>query len=108
MVTNWLLNMSSDDIFKAIADPTRREIVTMLAAQPRPVHEIAARFAMSRPAVSKHLKVLGDAGLVRLRREGRENLYTLDEQALDEVVNWLSGFWAGRLNLLKRLAEGDS
>lgn len=100
--------MPSDDIFKAIADATRREIVTMLAAEPRPVHEIAARFAMSRPAISKHLKVLGDAGLVRLRREGRENLYELDERALEEVADWLSGFWAGRLTLLKRLAEGDS
>lgn len=99
---------SRDDIFKAIADQTRRDIVTMLAARPLPVHRIAEHFAMSRPAVSKHLKVLGDAGLVRTTREGRENLYTLDEDALAEVADWLSSFWAGRLRLLKRLAEGDS
>jgi DNA-binding transcriptional ArsR family regulator len=96
-----------DEIFKAMADGTRREILTLLSARPLPVHSIAERFAMSRPAVSKHLRVLGDAGLVAARRAGKENVYALNEAAFDEVIGWLSGFWRGRLELLKRIAEGD-
>jgi DNA-binding transcriptional ArsR family regulator len=100
--------LAHQDVFKAIADETRREILTMLLARPLAVHAIADRFAMSRPAVSKHLRVLGDAGLVHLRREGRENVYALDAAAFDQVAEWLNQFWRGRLSLLKRLAEGDS
>jgi DNA-binding transcriptional ArsR family regulator len=97
-----------DALFKAMADGTRREILSMLSAKPLAVHDIATRFEMSRPAVSKHLRVLADAGMVRAERAGKENRYVLDEAAFDEVADWLSGFWAGRLWLLKRIAEGDS
>ena len=97
--------MTADRIFKALADETRRDIIVALADRPMPVHEVSARFDMSRPAVSKHLKVLWEAGLVRARRSGRENVYELDRAPLTEVTDWLSRFWAGRLETLKNLAE---
>lgn len=96
------------DVFRAIADPTRRAIVAALAERALGVHEISARFPMSRPAISKHLRVLGEAGLVAYRRDGKGNLYTLNREPLEQVAAWLDRFWAGRLDLLKRLAEGDS
>lgn len=94
-----------DDPFRAIADPVRREILSTLQARPLAVHEIAERFDISRPAISKHLRVLGEAGLVTARRSGKENLYELRAQAFAPVAEWLSGFWAKRLGLLKDMAE---
>lgn len=97
--------MIDDSVFKAIADPTRREILVSLAAKPLPVQAVAARFAISRPAVSKHLRVLSEAGLVRATRAGKENVYQLCEEPLEQVADWLSRFWSGRLQTLKALAE---
>lgn len=97
--------MNDDAVFKAIADPTRREILTSLAVHPLPVQAVAARFSISRPAVSKHLRVLSDAGLVRANRTGKENVYELCQEPLDQVIEWLSRFWSGRLQTLKALAE---
>lgn len=97
--------MATDSVFRAIADGTRREIVIALSEQPLPVHELAARFAITRPAVSKHLRVLGDAGLVRAIRAGKENIYHLEREPLAEVLDWIARFWAGRLMTLKNLAE---
>ena len=97
--------MTDDDPFRAIADPVRREILAALRARPMAVHEIAGRFEISRPAISKHLRVLGDAGLVVARRAGKENLYELRAAAFAPVADWLSGFWAGRLDVLKQMAE---
>lgn len=99
------LPLRSDRIFRALADPTRRDILDALVERPLPVHEIAARFEISRPAVSKHLRVLGSAGLVHAMRAGKENIYELDQRPLQEVLDWLGRFWAGRLNTLKSLAE---
>lgn len=98
---------ASDLIFRAIADPTRRAIVAALSAQPLPVHEVAKRFSISRPAVSKHLRILSDAGLVSASRAGKANVYRLHPEALEEVAEWLGGFWSGRLLQLKRLVEGN-
>lgn len=97
--------MNDDAVFKAIADPTRREILASLAVHPLPVQAVAARFSISRPAVSKHLRVLSDAGLVRANRTGKENVYELCQEPLDQVIEWLSRFWSGRLQTLKALAE---
>jgi DNA-binding transcriptional ArsR family regulator len=94
-----------EDPFRAIADPVRREILTALQVRAMAVHEIAERFEISRPAISKHLRVLGEAGLVTARRAGKENLYELRAAAFAPVAEWLSAFWAGRLNLLKEMAE---
>jgi DNA-binding transcriptional ArsR family regulator len=94
-----------DDPFRAIADPTRRAILSALRAQPLAVHEIAGRFDVSRPAISKHLRVLTDAGLVAARRAGKENLYELRAEAFAPVAEWVGRFWGGKLATLKALAE---
>ena len=97
--------MGADGVFKAVADGTRRDILFALAEGPLPVHALAARFAVTRPAISKHLRILGEAGLVQASRSGKENVYRLDEAPLRELAEWLGRFWSGRLGTLKQLAE---
>ena len=97
-----------DAIFAALADPTRRRILERLRDSAKPVEALAEGFAMSRPAVSKHLAALRAAGLVACKPRGRQNFYELEHTALREVESWLQSFWAGRLALLKRISEGDA
>lgn len=99
---------ATEDVFSAIADPTRRRILELLGRQPEAVQDLAARFAISRPAISKHLRVLSAAGLVRAEAAGRRNIYALQPEPFAEVRGWLDGFWTEKLSLLKRLAEGDA
>lgn len=99
---------SQPNVFDAIADPTRRAILARLAERAEAVEGIAARFPMSRPAISKHLRVLLDAGLVRREPHGRENIYRIQPTPLAEVRTWLDAIWNEKLVLLKRLSEGDS
>ena len=90
-------------VFAALADPTRRRLLELLAAGERSAGELAAEFEISRPGVSRHLRVLREAGLVRVRVEGRHRLYSVDPAPLDEVDAWLAGwrgFWAQRLDAL--------
>jgi DNA-binding transcriptional ArsR family regulator len=98
------------DVFHAIADPTRRAILDRLRAGPAPVNALAGDFKQSRPAVSKHLRVLRLARLVEEERVGRERLYQLRPLALQQVAGWLEGyrsFWQVSLDGLKRhLEEG--
>lgn len=87
----------------AIADPTRRRIVELLADGERSAGEIAAEFETSRPGVSRHLRVLREHGLVQVRDEGQRRLYSLDPAPLQELDAWLEryrGFWANRLDAL--------
>ena len=97
------------DVFSAIADPTRRELIDLLAAEPdRPLHDLTARFEIGRTAVSKHLTVLKEAGLVEERKQGRETRYRLTPEPLSEVQQWISHyemFWTARLDQLKALLE---
>jgi DNA-binding transcriptional ArsR family regulator len=95
-------------VFDAIADPTRREILAVLLERPSGVEEIAARFPISRPAISRHLKLLLRAGLVARAEHGRSNIYRLEPEPLEAVREWMNRIWRGRLALLKRMAEGDS
>lgn len=81
--------MSLVDLFSALADPTRCRVVEMLQERARPVHELAAEFDISRPAISRHLKVLKDAGLVVEEKSGRENLYSLQRAKLKPMQDWL-------------------
>ena len=86
--------------FAALGDPTRRRIVEMLAARELPAGEIARRFDMTAPAVSQHLKLLRDAGLVQVRRDAQRRIYALDPTGLAELDTWLARFrrfWSGRL-----------
>jgi DNA-binding transcriptional ArsR family regulator len=88
---------------EALADPTRRTIVELLAEQELSAGELAARFETSRPAVSRHLRVLREQGLVQARLEGRRRVYSLDPEPLEELDEWLSryrGFWTNRLDAL--------
>lgn len=101
------------DVFQAIADPTRREILDLLADREMPVNQVAEKFDMSRPAVSKHLKYLEDSGLLHVRREGRQRFCRTDPGQLAEVMAWVSRyrrFWSGRLDRLEELLarEGDN
>jgi DNA-binding transcriptional ArsR family regulator len=89
----------------AIADPIRRRVLELVRDREVPAGEIAAHFSVSRPAVSRHLRVLREAGLVHERREGKLRLYRGDPAPLDELRLWLEGYWAGRLDALKTLAE---
>jgi DNA-binding transcriptional ArsR family regulator len=96
--------MPDPDVFYAIAHPARRQLLDVLRQREQPVHELAARFASSRPATSQHLRVLLDAGLISERRAGRENLYRLTPEPLAIVGDWLSDyeqFWAERLTALR-------
>ena len=97
---------SLDLVFGALSDPTRRAILAMLQAEGEtPVHDLAARFEISRPGVSKHLAVLRQAGLVAETKRGRENHYAIDREQLGEARHWLTQFWKGRLAALKTIAE---
>lgn len=78
----------SDNIFQAIADPTRRQIIDLLANQALPVNEVAKRFEISRPAVSKHIKILNECGLVMIRKKGRQRYCQADTRKLQEVMEW--------------------
>jgi DNA-binding transcriptional ArsR family regulator len=92
-------------VFGALADPVRRAILTRLSEGEATVGELAAPFAISQPAVSKHLKVLREAGLVRCRTAGQHRLYRVDPQPLREVDEWLAPYrrqWADHLNALER------
>jgi DNA-binding transcriptional ArsR family regulator len=91
----------------AIADPIRRRVLELVRDREVPAGELAAEFAVSRPAVSRHLRVLRDAGLVRERRDGRLRLYRADPTQLAELREWLDGYWSGRLEALKRAAEEE-
>src|SRR5215213_823616 len=91
------------DALAALADPTRRELVGLLAAGELAAGELADRFPVSRPAISRHLRVLREAGLVRARAEGKRRLYALDPRPLRELDAWLEPYrdlWAHRLDAL--------
>jgi DNA-binding transcriptional ArsR family regulator len=93
------------DVAVAIADPIRRRVLELARDREVPAGELAAEFPVSRPAVSRHLRVLRDAGLVTERRDGRQRLYRAHPEALAELREWLDGYWSGRLAALKQLAE---
>lgn len=98
------------DTFCALADPTRRRIVETLATGEAAFGDLAGQFAMSRPAVSQHLKVLREAGIVVARADAQRRIYRLDDDALDEVDAWLARvrqFWNPRLDRLEQALAND-
>jgi DNA-binding transcriptional ArsR family regulator len=98
------------DVFQAIADPTRRSLLHLLDQGEMAVTALSGHFPISRTAVSKHLRILADAGLVQERKVGRETRYRLDAQPLLELKRWLAyyeRYWDNRLNALKRFVELD-
>ncbi|MFU1793062.1 ArsR/SmtB family transcription factor [Paenibacillus azoreducens] len=98
------------DVFQAIADPTRRQMLKLLADEEMPVTAISGHFPMSRTAVSKHLRILSEAGLVKDRRVGRENRYRLNPEPLHELKQWYAyfeRFWENKMAALQYLVESD-
>jgi DNA-binding transcriptional ArsR family regulator len=90
-------------VFEALADPTRRRILELLATGERSAGDIAGEFAISRPGVSRHLRVLRESGLLRARGDGQRRLYSVDPAPLAELEAWLAPyrrFWAQRLDAL--------
>jgi DNA-binding transcriptional ArsR family regulator len=98
------------DVFQAIADPTRRQLLRLLGDGELAVTAISRHFPMSRTAVSKHLRILAEAGLVKETKAGRETRYRLDAEPLQELRRWLAyyeRYWENKLAALKRFVEED-
>jgi len=98
------------ETFAALADPTRRQIVEMLAAGELAAGDIARRFEMSAPAVSQHLKALKSAHLVRVRVDAQRRIYSLDPKGLDDVETWLTNvrrFWGPKLDALESALNAE-
>lgn len=98
------------DVFQAIADPTRRAIIGMIAQKPVNVNTIAEQFDVSRQAISLHLKILTECGLLEIQRLGRERVCEVKFEKLNEVHTWVEQYhklWTGRLNSLKNFLEQE-
>lgn len=103
-------SISKHDVFQAIADPTRRKMLILLADKEMPIASITEQFPISRTAVNKHLHVLSDAGLVQSEKVGRETRYKLQPEPLKELKKWLNFFeqyWTDRLSALKEFVENE-
>lgn len=102
---------SKQDVFQAIADPTRRRMLKLLADKEMPITEITDCFPITRTAVNKHLHTLSNAGLVSSQKVGRETRYKLQPEPLVELKQWLAFFeqyWDEKLSALKNFVETDN
>jgi DNA-binding transcriptional ArsR family regulator len=98
------------DVFQAIADPTRREIINLIARKPLPLNSIAENFEVSRPAISKHIKILTECGIVTIHSRGRERYCEAQLQKLSEVTLWIDHFrvyWTQKLDALGEFLEKE-
>ncbi len=99
---------TTSDVFNAVAEPRRREILSFLVVRERPVGEIVSSLKLEQPSVSKHLRVLLDVGLVHVRRDGRRMLYRTNAEAIRPLHEWTGTFeryWSNQLNRIKERAE---
>jgi DNA-binding transcriptional ArsR family regulator len=102
---------TTSDAFNAVAEPRRREILSYLAVQERPVGDIVASLSIDQPSVSKHLRVLRDVGLVRMRCHGRQKLYRTNAEAIRPMHEWTRTFeryWGHQLLRVKERAEAKA
>ena len=102
---------TTSDAFNAVAEPRRRQILIQLTDKERSVGDIVVALGMEQPSVSKHLRVLRDVGLVRVRRHGRHMLYRTNAEAIRPLYEWtktFERFWAHQLSQIKTRAEGKS
>jgi DNA-binding transcriptional ArsR family regulator len=98
------------DVFQAIADPTRREIIHLVARQSLTQNAVADHFDISRPAVAKHIKILTECGLIVVKQQGRERYCEVQLGQLKEVSAWIEQyreFWSGKLDALEKFLEKD-
>lgn len=105
-----MMSHSTQPTFRALADPTRREILTLLANNDMTIGQLTGKFDMTRAAVKKHLTVLSDGGLITVQAKGRERINTINPRGMAPVLDWLSyfdAFWDERLNALKTAIEED-
>ncbi|HYO22986.1 MAG TPA: metalloregulator ArsR/SmtB family transcription factor [Flavisolibacter sp.] len=96
------------DVFQAIADPTRRDIIYMLSQQPLNLNAVAENFEISRPAISKHIKILTECGLIIIKQQGRERVCEVQLKKLSEVSDWIEQyriFWNKKLDALGTFLE---
>jgi DNA-binding transcriptional ArsR family regulator len=108
MIPGMARAASTSDAFNAVAEPRRRDILNYLISRERPVGEIVASLGIEQPSVSKHLKVLREVGLVRVRREGRQMFYQTNAEAIRPLHEWTSTFerfWRHQLTQVKARAE---
>ena len=99
------------DVFQGIADPTRREIIGLIARKPMNLNAIAEKFDVSRQAISLHVRVLTECGLIEVRRQGRERFCEARLDQLDDVAAWVDKqkkFWAGKLDALEQFLDLDA
>ena len=92
------------DVFQAIADPNRRAIIKLLASQKLTLNKVAENFDISRPAISKHIKILTECGLIVIRQQGRERICEAKLRPLNEISEWVEQyriFWTGKLGALE-------
>ena len=99
--------MAVEQTLRAIAEPSRRKILRLVQNNELPAGEIASHFEITRPAISQHLRILKNAGLVTERREGTKRLYRARPEGLEEIREFLNDFWQGRLQLLANAAETE-
>lgn len=102
-----MLGAVSDAAFQALAEPRRRDILRLVRDRPRSVNEIAGHFDVTQQAISQHLKVLKDAGLVAVRPDGQRRLYVVRPEGLAALRDFLDEFWPNSLQRLKRAVESD-
>ncbi|MEM7752994.1 MAG: metalloregulator ArsR/SmtB family transcription factor [Pseudomonadota bacterium] len=100
--------MTYNSVFTSLADPTRRAVFEHLAKAPRSVGALAQEMPVSRPAVSQHLKVLSDAGLVTVRAEGTRRIYAVSPEKLGELRHWLDRMWSDALQAFAEAAEREN
>ena len=96
------------DVYQAIADPTRRAIIQMVAAEPHNVNAIAERFDVTRQAISLHVKILADCGLIQVTQRGRDRVCEARLESLGEVAGWIGQYrrhWERRLDVLENYIE---
>jgi DNA-binding transcriptional ArsR family regulator len=97
------------DVFQAVADPTRREIINLLASEKLNLNSIADKFHISRPAVSKHIKILHECGLVNIEQQGRDRICEVRLEKLNEISEWVEQyrrFWETKLDNLEKHLSG--
>lgn len=99
------------DVFQAIADPTRREIINMIARRSLNLNAVAEKFDISRPAISKHIKILTECGLINIKQVGRERYCEANLKSLNQISEWVeqySEFWSAKLDALDKYLQAEA
>jgi DNA-binding transcriptional ArsR family regulator len=114
-VTKWFLNSiymkTRRDVYQGISDPTRREIIQLLANQSLNLNAVAKNFKVSRPAISKHIRILTECGLITISKQGRERYCQAHYQSLNRVSEWVNqyrAFWTSKLDSLEIFLDKQS